>query len=246
MRSQSVMSLMVLALGMTACGDGAPKWEAQTQLVGSEITGSSVVLEWPAPVDNDGIKAYSIRQNDTLLAQIEGTVTRYKAENLAGMTEYRFEVAAQDQKGNWSEPLKHTLKTGDAEAPRWAEDASVETSMESKGPLGTAVTFTWTEAADNVLVTGYRVMREEDGEVLGEVAAAGREFVHQSIDVDGRYRVEARDAAGNWSTGGPTARVWANKGLRPMLRSQGLLRQTVEGFEPPALPLMQAPTLVEP
>lgn len=235
--------LVGVVFGLVACGDGAPRWEEQTQLVGSEITGTTVVLEWPVPEDADGIKAYSIRQNDTLLAQIEGTVTRYKAENLAGMTEYRFEVAAQDKKGNWSAPLKKAFKTGDAEAPTWSAQAEVETSIESKGPLGTAVTFTWTEALDNVAVTGYRVVREEDGELLGEVAAAGREFVHQSIDVDGRYRVEARDEAGNWSSGGPTARVWANKGLRPMLRSQGFLRQPVQGFEPPALPLMQAPTL---
>lgn len=235
--------LILLAIAMAACGDGPPQWPQNTRLVGSDVQGTRVTLEWPAPTDADGVKAYSVRQNGTLLAQIDGTITTYTAEKLEGSTEYTFEVAALDQKGKWSQPLSAKVKTGDAEPPRWPEDASVEATLESKGPLGTAVTFTWSEAQDNVAVTAYRVVRQDDEEVVGELAAnAGREVVYQSIDVDGRYEVQARDEAGNWSTTGPVTRVWANKGLRPMLKSQGLLTTPrMQGFEPPALPLMRPP-----
>jgi len=233
--------LLVLAMciGLMGCGDGPPKWPAETRMTATTITGNSVTLEWPAPQDADGIKAYAVRQNGTLLAQIEGNVTSYTAENLEGMTEYKFEVVALDNKGKWSEPLSLPVKTGDSEVPKWPEGSTMKTALESKGPLGTAVTFTWSEASDNVAVTGYRIIAE--GETVGEVGVEGRELVYQSVDVDGSYQVQAGDAAGNWSNDGPSARVWANKGLRPMLRSQGLLNQPAQGFDAPQL--MQAPRL---
>ena len=94
--------------------------------------------------------------------------------------------------------------------------------------LGTAVTFTWSEATDNVKVTKYRIVRGE--ETLGEVPAVGREFVYQSVDTDGSYEIQAGDDAGNWSSNGPSARVWANNGFRP-----GLLGNQNPGFMAPAL-----------
>lgn len=228
-----------LCLGLFGCGDGPPKWPAETRMTTKAVSGNAVTLEWPAPQDADGIKAYAVRQNDTLLAQIEGNVMTYTAENLEGMTEYKFAVVALDNKGEWSEPLLLSVKTGDSEAPKWPEGSELTTALESKGPLGTAVTFTWSEAKDNVAVTGYRVIAE--GETVAEVGVEGRELVHQSVDVDGSYQVQACDGAGNCSEDGPTARVWANSGLRPMLRSQGLLQQPGQGLGAPSL--MQPPGL---
>lgn len=234
MRNSVLILVLFVVLG---CGDGAPRWPTDTKLTANNVTGTTVVLEWPAPVDSDGIKAYSVRQNDTLLAQIEGNVTRYEVADLSGMTDYRFDVAALDNEGNWSPPISIKVRTGDSEPPTWPDDAAVEAALESKGPLGTKVTLTWSEATDNVGVTKYRIAKED--EVLGEVDAAGREFVYQSIGVDGSYVVEAGDAAGNWTTNGPSARVWARSGIRPMLQDKGLLNRRMPGWVPAPMPMLK-------
>lgn len=72
------------------------------------------------------------------------------------------------------------------------------TQVSAKAIARGAVVLSWSGAADNIGVTGYRV--ERDGQVLGAVTGGGFADFFAPVDTVLTYRISARDAAGNWST----------------------------------------------
>lgn len=138
-----------------------------------------------------------------------GTVAGLTAD-----TQYTFAVSARDAAGNWSaDGPKLTASTlagppaGDVNAPVWAAGAVLTVSNSQT----TALTLTWSAAADDTEVTHYKIYANgtEKATVSGSVysyAVAGL-----APDTAYTFKVEAGDAAGNWSVNGPglTARTLA-------------------------------------
>lgn len=87
--------------------------------------------------------------------------------------------------------------------PTWPDDAALTPT----GITSTGVHLEWSAAADDTAVTAYRVFRGTTQ--LAEVPASQREYDATGLSPDTSYtfRVQAADAAGYWSTDGPSAPV---------------------------------------
>ncbi len=85
---------------------------APTNLVSSNITGTSVTLSWSASTDNIGVAGYEVYQGTTLLTTVTGLV--YVASGLAPNTSYNFSVKAVDAAGN-SSPLSNEISATTSE-----------------------------------------------------------------------------------------------------------------------------------
>lgn len=91
----------------------------------------------------------------------------------------------------------------DRVAPTWPAGSTLTASSVSQ----TGLTLTWTAATDNVGVVGYRVYQ---GNTL--LATLGEGVLTYSVtgltpNTQYTFKVEAGDAANNWSTDGPSATV---------------------------------------
>src|SRR5690606_21446097 len=97
----------------------------------------------------------------------------------------------------------------DEAAPTWGEDGKVTASNVTTS----SVTLTWTGASDNVEVTGYKVTWKSGAtEEVKEIAATSTTTTISGLQHNTSYsfKVEAIDAAGNWSQDGPSVTVRTN------------------------------------
>lgn len=209
------IGLFVLIL-LVGCGD-KPTWPESGALESVELSGKNLTLKWPEPVGE--FARFTIRRGDEVLGQVEEG-TSFQVNDLKGKTNYDFSVVAENAKGKMSEPLTVSVTTGDIDPPRWKEGDVLNTSVESRGALGALVLFSWPPAQDDTAVEKYRLMKGD--ELIAEIEET--EYSHQSIEVDGDYQVLASDSEGNWSQEGLGAKVWANRGLQNILRSEGLVK----------------------
>jgi chitodextrinase len=69
-------------------------------LAASNLTSSTVSLNWNASTDNIGVTGYQVSINNG--AGIDVTATSYTASGLAPATSYAFKVRAKDTSNNWS------------------------------------------------------------------------------------------------------------------------------------------------
>ncbi len=86
----------------------------------------------------------------------------------------------------------------DSEAPTWPSGAGA-----ASADIGaTFLTLAWDEAQDNVEVTTYRIFKDQV--LQGTVPGNKTDFAVTGLSIDAAYtfRVEAGDAAGNWSATG--------------------------------------------
>ncbi|AFH59309.1 hypothetical protein B2K_00950 [Paenibacillus mucilaginosus K02] len=76
----------------------------------------------------------------------------------------------------------------------------------------TGAKLTWESAVDSKGVTQYRVYRDDT--VVGTVYGGETSYAVSGLTANNAYqfRIEAGDAAGNWSMGGPTASATTTKG----------------------------------
>ncbi len=88
----------------------------------------------------------------------------------------------------------------DTTAPAWPGGSALTASNVAQ----TGLTLTWTSATDNVGVTSYRIFK--DGSVYTTVASGARNCNVTGLSAGASYtfKVEAGDAAGNWSSNGPS------------------------------------------
>jgi len=207
------ITLMFLVLG---CGD-KPSWPESGRLESVGLDGKTLTLKWPEPVGE--FARFTIRRGDEVLGQVEDG-TSFEVNDLSGKTNYEFSVVAENAKGKTSSPLIVSVTTGDVDPPFWKDGDVLNTSVESRGALGALVRFSWPPAEDDTAVEKYRLMK--GSEMIAEIEET--EYSYQSIEVDGDYQVIASDSAGNWSKEGLSAKVWANRGLQNILRSEGLVQ----------------------
>lgn len=99
----------------------------------------------------------------------------------------------------------------DMESPTWPADSVMTASNITK----TGALLTWTPAADNVGVTGYKIYKIT-GDTYVEVAelpsmATQYNLTNLSPDTSYTYAIKAGDAAGNWSEYGPSTSIRTDK-----------------------------------
>ncbi len=83
---------------------GQPDTQAPTApsaLVASNITQTTVDLNWNGSTDNVGVTGYDVSQGNTVITTVTGTT--YKVTGLSPNTAYSFSVRAKDAAGNVSE-----------------------------------------------------------------------------------------------------------------------------------------------
>ena len=191
--------------GFTAIFADATLPVAPASLSVGTITTTSVALSWPAGSDNVGVTGYRIYQTGVVppVATTGGGLS-VTVSSLAPSTSYTFRVEAIDAAGNESTggptAPATTLTPPDTTLPVAPASLSVGTITT------TSVALSWPAGSDNVGVTGYRIYQTG---VVPPVATTGGGL---SVTVSSlapstsyTFRVEAIDAAGNESTGGPTA-----------------------------------------
>lgn len=97
--------------------------------------------------------------------------------------------------------IAYTLTSSqDAQAPSWPGGRTLSAS----GIGLTSLTLTWTEATDNVGVDGYRVYRGENLIETVSGAVYSYNVTGLSAGIQYTFKIEAGDAAGNWTGDGPS------------------------------------------
>ncbi|MFB9325603.1 fibronectin type III domain-containing protein [Paenibacillus aurantiacus] len=193
-------------------GDTAPPtWPSGSKVTSGGTTPYIALISWTPAADNVGVTGYRILNGPTVLAEVDGTTRTRGIEGLTPNTEYTLKVEARDAAGNWStdgpaitvKTLPKDAPAPDTEAPTWAPGSKVT----SGGTTPHIALISWTPASDNIGVTGYRIMSGDT--VLAEVDGTTRTKGIEGLKSNTEYalKIEARDAADNWSTGGPTVTV---------------------------------------
>ncbi|TEB14842.1 Exoglucanase B precursor [Pelotomaculum sp. FP] len=191
----------------------APTW-TDGVLNTANITATGLTLNWSGASDDTAVTGYKVYQGTELLVAL-GDVTTYDVSGLSAASAYTFTVQALDAAGNESSNGPTATATtattattaatpeSDATAPAWPSDSTLTASNVAQNSL----TLTWTGATDDVGVTGYQIY--QDNTVLTTVDGNTLNYNVTGLTAGTPYsfKVEAGDAAGNWSSGGPSADV---------------------------------------
>lgn len=167
---------------------------------------AQINLTWSASTDNVGVTGYLVERcqgsSCTNFSQI-GTpsTTSYSDTGLTAGTAYRYRVRARDAAGNnsaYSSIASATTQAaaGDVTAP------SVPTGLSATAASTSRINLTWNASTDNVGVTGYRLERCQGSSCTNysEIAtSSGTSYADTGLAASTayRYRVRARDEAGN-------------------------------------------------
>ncbi|MBJ7473206.1 MAG: fibronectin type III domain-containing protein, partial [Solirubrobacteraceae bacterium] len=190
---------------------------AAPNLAPSQVSGvtatpalNSVALSWAAATDADGsVASYNVYNGATKVATVTGTTAT--VSGLAVDTAYSFQVEAVDNKGlagaKSTVVNTRTLKPADTTAPTNPTVTGTATK--------TAVTLNWSGATDNVGVVGYDVFNGTTA--LPSVTGTTTTVSGLTPDTSYTFKVVAKDAAGNKSTGGTvTVKTLADGGTGPL------------------------------
>jgi chitodextrinase len=187
----------------------APVWPADSKLTAANIGTTSVDLSWTAATDDTKVTSYKITYTSDGKSQVK-YVWLNLASKITGLTpgtKYTFNVEARDAAGNLSTGGPSievsTNSSADTTKPTWSNSTITATNI-----TDTSATVNWSGAADNVQVTGYKIYV---GGVLKAtvVGATVNPSTISGLTPSTQYtfKVEAGDAAGNWSTDGPIITV---------------------------------------
>jgi len=138
--------------------DTEPPVFVSGSLTASNVTQSSLTLNWPVAIDNVGTTGYEVYMNDLLYTTVTGSVLSADITGLAAGTTYSFKVKAGDAAGNFTDTgLNGNFKAADkidsyldyglvdvTEAPYSADPTGI---IDSTFALQSAITY----AADHGL-----------------------------------------------------------------------------------------------
>ncbi|QFU88775.1 PQQ-dependent sugar dehydrogenase [Amycolatopsis sp. YIM 10] len=182
---------------LTVAATDAEAPQAPPNLRSTGKTHNSVSLAWDAASDNLGVTGYDIYQHGQLEKSV-GAVLATTVDGLDADTTYDWTVFAKDAAGNIS-PASNAVQVKTDPAPPDAQSPTVPGTLSSPGRTATTVDLAWGASTDNVKVTGYDIFRDgvQSGSADGAATTAtvGGLTTGQSY----KFRVRARDAAGNVS-----------------------------------------------
>ncbi len=113
-------------------------------------------LAWTATTDNQGVAAYNLYRNGSLIATVNGLMT-YTDQGLQAATPYTYTIAAFDAAHNLS-PRSAATKITTLIYPDHTPP-SVPTGLAATAVSDTQVALSWTASTDNVAVVGYEIYR---------------------------------------------------------------------------------------
>ncbi|WP_051250475.1 fibronectin type III domain-containing protein [Paenibacillus harenae] len=90
---------------------GAPEWPEGDGLTVTDVTYSSVRLNWQPATDETGVDKYLVYQENTLLATLNGDANNYEVKGLSSNSSYLFSLIAVDADGNQSVKKDVTVTT---------------------------------------------------------------------------------------------------------------------------------------
>jgi chitodextrinase len=206
------MSAWAELLNVVTADETAPTVPAN--LAASSITATTLTLTWDPSTDNVGVVSYEVEQRTsagpgawTWLATVAHPTTTVNVTGLIEITSYDFRVRAVDLAGNmsaWAELLN--VVTADETAP------TVPANLAASNITATTLDLTWDPSTDNVGVVEYEVQQRLDSGVNGDyvtIAVVAAPTVTLAVTgltdaTEYRFRVRAKDAAGNMSGWGPS------------------------------------------
>jgi fibronectin type 3 domain-containing protein len=168
------------------------------------------VLTWASAADNIGVSAYDVYRDATYLATVGPGAASYTDSAASTGTGYTYRVAARDLAGNATTASVPVNGGASDLAPPSAPAGLTATAT---GPA--TVSLSWGAAADNVGVTGYKVLR--NGVALATVPGTTTSYGDTGL-VPGTsysYQVTASDAAGNVSQPSDQATVTTQADTSP-------------------------------
>jgi PQQ-dependent dehydrogenase (s-GDH family) len=169
---------------------------APANLSASNITQTSLTLNWTASNDNVAVTGYDVYRNGIKINAATVTGTTYNVTGLTAGTAYTFYTVAKDAAGNQSaasSPLNVSTVSPDTEAP--SVPANVSSSVISQ----TSIRLNWAASTDNVAVTGYDVYRNGIKANTSTITATTYNITGLTAGTTYALTVVAKDAAGNQS-----------------------------------------------
>ena len=193
---------VTLAVTTNAQLDTTPP-STPSALVSSNLTSTSVQIDWTASTDNVGVTGYEVSKNGAVIAASVGT-TSYAVTGLTPQTAYSFTVRAKDAAGNWSVPSSTLSVTTPAVPDTTAPTGSISTPV-AGAVLANTATITVAASDNNALdhIDFYRGGTTLIGSAIASGASGNFSLGWNTTTVaDGAYSLTAKiyDAAGNSST----------------------------------------------
>lgn len=184
-------------LGSTNLDTIAPSVPAS--LTATAASSSAMTLVWTPSTDNVGVSGYQIYRNGALIASTGATT--YSDGGLTASTQYSYTVKAYDAAGNASAAsntaTSSTFPSGVMPGGADTIAPSTPSSLTGTATSSSAVSLTWGASADNVAVTGYRILR--NGAYVTTVTSTAWSDSGLSASTAYTYSVSALDSAGNQS-----------------------------------------------
>lgn len=173
------------------------QWPPGASISFEEARSTKVTLRWPPAQDESIVSKYGVYRDDELLATYPALVHFHEVKGLKAGEPHTYRVEACDAFDRWTDNgPRASFATPDTRAPTWPEESVLTARQESL-----RVDLSWPEARDNVKVTRYRVRM--DGEEVTTMPARHRTFSMTQLSPGQHlFRVDAGDAAGNWSRSG--------------------------------------------
>ncbi|MEA3316757.1 MAG: GEVED domain-containing protein, partial [Bacteroidota bacterium] len=188
---------------------------APTNLSSSNITETTFTLSWNASSDNEGVSAYDIYKNGTLLASTANT--SYNVSGLTEATSYSFYVKAKDDAGNISDASSTlnvtTATTPDTEAP------TAPGNLTSSNVTESSATLSWDASSDNEAVNSYDIYK--DGSYLANTSSLNYSVTGLSSATTYSFYVKAKDDAGNVSDASSSISVTTDDVVAEYCSSRG-------------------------
>nr|WP_179015771.1 MULTISPECIES: glycosyl hydrolase family 18 protein [unclassified Paenibacillus] len=163
----------------------------------SNVTSSSITLQWSASTDNVGVTEYVIHQGTASVGSVSGSTLTFTHTGLTPDTTYSYTVQAKDAAGNVS-PSSNTInvKTNAVSGPD-TQAPSTPVNVTVTGVTSSSVSLSWTASTDNVGVTGYDVY--QGANLALSVTGTSATVSGLSAATAYTFKVAAKDAAGNVS-----------------------------------------------
>jgi Raf kinase inhibitor-like YbhB/YbcL family protein len=183
-------------LTVESADDEAPTPPPNLRSTGKSDTTTS--LAWDAATDNVGVSGYDVYQHGQLMKRVAGNVLATTVDGLESDTEYDWTVFARDAASNVSQASNNVIVRTDP-APPDTQAPTVPGTLNSPRKSATTVDLAWTASSDNVKVTAYDIFTDGVQTGTADGAATNTTVAGLTTGTEYKFKIRARDKAGNLS-----------------------------------------------